>query len=344
MATFASPVSRDSFIYNGILYADVGNSNRHPRAPVDELQNLLRPELAGKSKNAKAAKAAPAAGAPKDPVGHWYTAQLMHYGLPPTKDKNTAKVRLLQALNNAEGRLAVPASVVKLEADLKKEWDAENRKLRKASKSTPADSAPKPTPKTTKAKRTLDGGDESKPAGKQPPKKQKTTPSQTQSVKTAPTTSPRKSIGTAKRSEALPTLPTRACIGARLTQTCSSSRGRGTAKAASNQTRSTQPVFNAVGGSEGAQNISVPSGGQTKKKQTARCSRGRGGGRGGAHASSSRTQSIQQDFDPNDFCDDPNDVTFTGLYEMTCPFVTDNFDVNPKDLVFFLCKGESRDK
>jgi len=32
-------------------------------------------------------------------VGHWYEAQLRHYGLPPTKDKNAAKVRLLGALN-----------------------------------------------------------------------------------------------------------------------------------------------------------------------------------------------------------------------------------------------------
>ena len=47
-----------------------------------------------------------------------------------TKEKNTAKVRLLTALN--QSKLEVPASVLKLEGELKKEWEGENRKIKKA--------------------------------------------------------------------------------------------------------------------------------------------------------------------------------------------------------------------
>lgn len=57
-----------------------------------------------------------------------YAAQLIHYGLPVTKDKNGAKVRLLNALNAS--KLEIPASVLKLEGELKKEWEGENRKMK----------------------------------------------------------------------------------------------------------------------------------------------------------------------------------------------------------------------
>lgn len=47
-----------------------------------------------------------------------------------TKEKNTAKVRLLTALN--QSKLEVPAWIVKLEGELKKEWEGANRKIKKA--------------------------------------------------------------------------------------------------------------------------------------------------------------------------------------------------------------------
>ena len=59
-----------------------------------------------------------------------YSTQLIHYGLPITKDKNAAKVRLLNALN--QFKLEVPAWILKMEGELKKEWDKENNKLGKA--------------------------------------------------------------------------------------------------------------------------------------------------------------------------------------------------------------------
>lgn len=117
MATPA--VIRDNFVYNDAFFAQVDENKRHPRASVAELTSLLRPE----------ASSTPPA---KDQVGHWYQAQLLHYGLPPSKDKNTAKVRLLQAIN--ANTLSVPAHVTKLEKDMKKEFTAAARKTKVAEK------------------------------------------------------------------------------------------------------------------------------------------------------------------------------------------------------------------
>ena len=128
MAAFAPPVYRDKFFYSSILYADAGNDNHHPRVSVMDLTALLRPK-ASKTKKTKVAEATEPV---KDPPWHFWTAQLIHYGLTPTKDKNAAKMRLLSALN--ENRLEVPGWIQRLEAEVKKEWDSENRKLKKASK------------------------------------------------------------------------------------------------------------------------------------------------------------------------------------------------------------------
>lgn len=119
--TFAAPVSRDNFFYNGELFVDVGNFNRHKRATVDEISSLLRPDV---KKPKKATNGSP----PKDQVGHWYEAQLIHYGLPPSKDKARAKMRLLEALNAS--RLNVPSNITKVESDLRKEYAAAERKAK----------------------------------------------------------------------------------------------------------------------------------------------------------------------------------------------------------------------
>ena len=117
MATPA--VVRDNFVYKDAFFAQVDEDKRHPRASVAELTSLLRPETSS-------------APPPKDQVGHWYQAQLLHYELPPSKDKNTAKVRLLQAIN--ANTLSVPAHVTKLEKDMKKEFTAAAKKARIAEK------------------------------------------------------------------------------------------------------------------------------------------------------------------------------------------------------------------
>ncbi|KAK0701473.1 hypothetical protein B0T21DRAFT_417033 [Apiosordaria backusii] len=68
----------------------------------------------------------------KDRPAHWYEAQLVHYGLPPSKNKGTAKMRLYEALS--KGSLAVPGQILKLEADLKKEWTKRDREAKQALK------------------------------------------------------------------------------------------------------------------------------------------------------------------------------------------------------------------
>jgi hypothetical protein len=127
MSVFAPPARQGDFLYSSVLYADPGNANHHPRASVAELAALLRPEAPNiYSKGRKPEASTPA----KDPPWHYYSAQLIHYGLPVTKDKNGAKVRLLNAMN--QFKLEVPAWVSKMEGDLKKEWEAENRKMKKS--------------------------------------------------------------------------------------------------------------------------------------------------------------------------------------------------------------------
>ena len=54
----------------------------------------------------------------KDQVAHFYEAQLIHYGLQRSKDKNAAKVRLQQALG--QGKLkAQPPYLADMEAQMK---------------------------------------------------------------------------------------------------------------------------------------------------------------------------------------------------------------------------------
>ncbi|KAJ4353786.1 uncharacterized protein N0V89_005516 [Didymosphaeria variabile] len=130
MATFAPPVRHGDFLYSSVLYADPGNGNHHTRAGTAELAALLRPEAPNLYSNfSKPPPAMPA----KDPVWHWYAAQLIHYGLPVTKDKNVAKVRLLNALN--QFKLEVPAWISKVESELKREWEGENKKMKKSASS-----------------------------------------------------------------------------------------------------------------------------------------------------------------------------------------------------------------
>jgi hypothetical protein len=138
MSAFAPPARRGDFFYSSVLYADAGNSNHHPRASVAELAALFRPEAPNLySHGRKPEPSSPA----KDPAWHYYSAQLIHYGLAVTKNKNTAKVRLLDAMN--QSKLEVPAWVLKLEGELKKEWEAENRKVKKSAGVTHSSKAPK---------------------------------------------------------------------------------------------------------------------------------------------------------------------------------------------------------
>lgn len=139
MATFAPALQREHYVYHGDFFVDVGNANRHKRASKEELTALLRPALSNKNVPVK------------DEVGHYYEAQLVHYGLPVSKSKPTAKVRLLDALN--QGKLKVPEAMQKVEGEMKAQWENENRKAKAAylsaqkssggSANAPASSGPK---------------------------------------------------------------------------------------------------------------------------------------------------------------------------------------------------------
>lgn len=105
-----------SFVYRDALFADVGGGKRFPRATQADLNALLLPK-----KNATPIK---------DETANFYIAQLMHYGLQKTKDKNTAKVRLTGALST--GQLVVPCDIRKVETDLQKEYASIQRKAKLA--------------------------------------------------------------------------------------------------------------------------------------------------------------------------------------------------------------------
>lgn len=59
---------------------------------------------------------------------HWYSAQLLHYGLKPSKYKATAKKHLLEALE--AGRLEVPEHIPELEFQLREMYQVANEKAK----------------------------------------------------------------------------------------------------------------------------------------------------------------------------------------------------------------------
>lgn len=111
----APPVSEDGFAFvNGDFFADASGQNRHRRATVAEIKEHF------------------ASGSDRDHPAHWFEAQLIHYGLKPTKAKALGRMRLLDA--SKDGKLTVPPHITKLESKLKKEWTKNNREAKNALK------------------------------------------------------------------------------------------------------------------------------------------------------------------------------------------------------------------
>jgi hypothetical protein len=109
------PSTRDGWSYSGDFHVAASGNNRHRRATIPELKAVFD-----------------GTDGPKDRPAHWYEAQLIHYGLPPSKTKGTAKMRLFDAVN--KGNLAVPAHILKVEAELKKDWAKREREAKQALK------------------------------------------------------------------------------------------------------------------------------------------------------------------------------------------------------------------
>lgn len=101
------PVTNGKFSYNvDTFYVAASGGQIHRRAAPAEIKALYDTATTDKST--------------PDHPGHWYEAQLLHYGLPPSKVKATAKMRLLKAVQ--DGALSVPKESLHIEKNLKKEW------------------------------------------------------------------------------------------------------------------------------------------------------------------------------------------------------------------------------
>ncbi|CAG7558897.1 unnamed protein product [Fusarium equiseti] len=108
----APPATQDNFAFaEGVFFAQASGQNRHRRATAIELKEHFT------------------SGNDKDHPAHWFEAQLIHYGLPPSKTKSVARMRLFDAVN--AGGLKVPDNVGKIEMKLKKEWTKNDREAKK---------------------------------------------------------------------------------------------------------------------------------------------------------------------------------------------------------------------
>ena len=191
--SFAAPVANGKFSFSvDSFYVETSGHNLHRRATVPELQTLFQPAAAG-------------AAAPADPVGHWYEAQLLHYGIAPSKNKAVAKMRLLDAVRG--GGLAVPKDIAKIETDLKKEWKRKDKDA-KAGKSEVTETKTATTAKSG-GKRKRDGEEETKtaqPAPKTTAKKtaetnNKKPASSTAKAEAKPKPEPKKTTAAAKKKD-----------------------------------------------------------------------------------------------------------------------------------------------
>jgi hypothetical protein len=117
------PVTRDGFEYYNHEFYAISNDKPYRRYSVAELKAFL---FSSSSKTSV-----------QDQPAHWYRAQLLHYGLQPSDRKGTAMLRLVDALN--QDTLEVPPHLRRLEKELKREWDA-NQKRAKGTSCKPAKS------------------------------------------------------------------------------------------------------------------------------------------------------------------------------------------------------------
>lgn len=164
------PATKDEFSFSIDSFFVEASGHNHRRATASELEAIFHPKKSAETV--------------KDPVGHWYEAQLRHYGLPPSKNKAVAKTRLLDAVNS--GKLAVPQDIKAVETQLAKEWAKRHREARAAlkkaesgaSKETTASKEPKAALKKRKAETNDEPADHTaaKKVAKAAPKKEKATP------------------------------------------------------------------------------------------------------------------------------------------------------------------------
>lgn len=276
---FAGPVSNGKFSFAvDSFYVETSNHNLHRRATVPELQSLFDTSTASKT---------------PDPVGHWYEAQLLHYGLAPSKNKAVAKMRLLDAVRG--GGLAVPRDIVKIEGDLKREWKRRDKEARSGGSSgTGAAGGAGGAGASAKAggnKRKRDG-EESAPTSKATAAKKTKAADLTPAKKTETGAGVKKPAAksSAKKSEPEP-LPMVDPARPRTKLTAKCSRGRGGAT-----------VGSRGGSTAGSRSSQIPAASidpepaqPPRTKQTAKCSRGRGGATASSREGISQTPAASID-------------------------------------------------
>lgn len=116
LQTIIMSVTHGQFSFDGInFYVTSAGTHFHQRASHAELRALFDTSMPDRSHR-------------PDYPAHWYSAQLLHYGLPVSDKKVVAKMRLLDALQ--DGTLKVPGEMVKLEEDLKRQWEKQDLEKR----------------------------------------------------------------------------------------------------------------------------------------------------------------------------------------------------------------------
>ncbi|KAJ6188639.1 hypothetical protein N7519_003547 [Penicillium mononematosum] len=89
------------------FYVTSSSGHVHRRATYSELDDIFSTPLGDRRNRA-------------DYQDDWYEAQLLHFGLPPTKSKATAKMRLMDAFQ--DGTLDVPEEILEMEHKLTRAW------------------------------------------------------------------------------------------------------------------------------------------------------------------------------------------------------------------------------
>ncbi|KAL6861940.1 hypothetical protein J3F83DRAFT_216200 [Trichoderma novae-zelandiae] len=134
MSSTTALVSEGNFSFtNGVFLAESSGHNKHRRATHEELRTHF------------------ASGSDRDHTAHWFEAQLMHYGLPSSKVKSVARMRLFDAVRG--GSLSVPLHLTELEQKLKKEWTKRDRDEKKAAKAASLKAAPRAEASTARKRK-----------------------------------------------------------------------------------------------------------------------------------------------------------------------------------------------
>lgn len=188
----AASATADGFTYSGgEFFAEASGQKRHRRHSPAELRALV---MAGNDKFHPA---------------HWFEAQLLHYGLKPSKTKSVARMRLSDAVN--AGDLQVPEKIVGLEKRLKEQWMKESAKMARGESSNKG----KATKATMGTKRKIEETDAVFGSAKTKGKKAKlqsdtkTTPTKSAkkaAVKATPKPKMEPTAKTALKSEAVPVI------------------------------------------------------------------------------------------------------------------------------------------